>query len=413
MADIIEFNQTLVVVGTQWGDEGKGRVIDYLTATGDWGTVARFNGGANAGHTIITTDTENKPLKHVVHHLPSAILTPTVQLILGNGMVIDLPKLLDEIDELENSGISIMNRLSVSSHAHVVFPPHIAADKDNQIRLGSTGKGIGPAYTAKAARTGAMLGDLYDMTTDQLAVHLGTKRAVAKFRKLLNRIEPCVRDVFWEVTTAYQRGGKILFEGAQGLLLDLDSGTYPYVTSSNVSPSMASIGTGVSPHVVRRVLGVTKAYTSRVGTGPFPTKMADSDADSLRTSAGEFGSTTGRPRDLGWLDLPLLSRVCVQGGISELALTRMDSLSIFENIPVCVNYDGEKTHRMTFTKYLENVTPIYQTMDGWSDVNFSNITTYKQLPVAVRRYVDLIESHCRARVKYMSVGPSRQQMIEL
>lgn len=414
MTNVIEFNQTLTVVGAQWGDEGKGRVIDYLAATGEWQYVARFNGGPNAGHSIHTLDSENKPIKHVVHHLPSGILNPNTKLVLGNGMVLDLERLLKEIEDLEKGGISFENRLFVSSHAHVILPSHLKADEENQKRLGSTGRGIGPAYADKINRSGIMLGDLYDLTTDQLTTMLGNKRAVPKFRKLLNRIEPYVRDVFWELTNAYQSGNKILFEGAQGLLLDIDNGTYPYVTSSNVFPSYAPLGVGITPAAVRRVLGIAKAFTSRVGTGPFPTEMAESDSTALREHAGEFGSTTGRPRRLGWLDLPLLSRMCVQGGISELALTRLDSLGIFESVPVCVNYTGmEKTHRMTFTKYLEGVTPEYTMMDGWGDVNFNNIQTYHQLPSAIRRYIDLIENQCRARVRYVSVGPLRHQMIEL
>jgi adenylosuccinate synthase len=393
-----------------------------MTALGQWTWVVRFNGGANAGHTIrvntIEKDAEGNegPVskKYVVHHLPSAILHPNVRLVLGNGMVIDIPRLIEELDELIAQGINFDNRLFISSHAHVVLPKHLENDADNQKRLGSTGRGIGPAYADKIARTGIMVGDLYSMPESELAPLLGGKRAMTKWRKYIGRIEPYVSDTFFILATAYQNGEKILFEGAQGLLLDVDNGTYPYVTSSNVHPSYAPIGSGLSPQSLRKVLGVCKAFTSRVGTGPFPTEMDEADSKALRDHAGEYGSTTGRPRRLGWIDLPLLSRMGVQGGIQELALTKLDSLGIFNKIPVCIGYSGiEKTHKMTFTNYLEKVKPVYTTIDGWDDVNFDNIKTWNNLPISIRRFVDLIEDNTKIRVRYISTGPNRHQIVEL
>jgi len=417
---ISDYNQTLAVVGAQWGDEGKGKIIDWLvTRRQEWNWVVRFNGGANAGHTIkyvTSEDSEVQEFKYVVHHLPSGILNPTTKLVLGNGMVIDIPRLIEEIDELESTGISFENRLFISSHSHVVLPSHLENDEENKVRLGSTGRGIGPAYADKIARTGLLLGDLYTLSDSDLTTVLSIKgkRNLSKWKKYLERLDPYIADTFYLLTAAYMSGEKILFEGAQGLLLDIDNGTYPYVTSSNAFPSYAPIGSGITPHSLRRVLGVCKAFTSRVGTGPFPTEMVDTDSTALRTHAGEFGSTTGRPRRLGWLDLPLLSRMCVQGGIHQLALTKLDSLSIFEQIPVCVNYSGiDKTHKMTFTDYLSKIEPVYVTLDGWSDINMGNITTYQHIPMSIRRFIDLIEDTVRVRIRYLSTGPYRHQVIEL
>jgi len=416
----IEFNQTITVIGAQWGDEGKGKIIDWLGSTGLWHWNARFNGGANAGHTIRYNGPADKEgvvpeLKFVVHHLPSSILHPTVKLVLGHGMVIDIPRLVDELDDFaKNSDSTLEGRLFISSQAHVVLPKHLVDDEDNKTRLGSTGRGIGPTYADKIARTGLTIGDLYAMPESELSTLVGGKRALVKWRKYLGRIEQYVSDTFFVLGTAYQNGERIIFEGAQGAMLDIDNGTYPYVTSSNVHPSYAAIGTGLSPHVVRKVLGVCKAFTSRVGTGPFPTEMAETDSTALREHAGEFGSTTGRPRRLGWLDLQLLSRACFQNGIHELALTKLDSLTIFDKIPVCTGYTGiEKTHKMTFTHYLEQVQPIYNTMDGWSDVNFAGMQTFQHIPSSIRRFIDLIEDTTKVRVRYLSTGPSRYQMIEL
>ena len=419
----LEFNQTMTVIGAQWGDEGKGKIIDWFASKDQWHWIARFNGGANAGHTIRyhkqITNVDGQPetieAKTVVHHLPSGLLHPTVKLLLGNGMVIDIPRLIEELDDfVKNGDVSLEGRLFISSQAHVVLPKHLIDDEDNKKRLGSTGRGIGPAYADKIARTGITIGDLYAMPESELSTLVGGKRALVKWRKYLGRIEQYIADTFFSLGIAYQAGEKIIFEGAQGALLDIDNGTYPYVTSSNVHPSYAAIGTGLSPHVIRKVLGVAKAFTSRVGTGPFPTEMNEIDSTALREHAGEYGSTTGRPRRLGWFDLPLLQRVCFQNGIHEIALTKLDSLKIFDKIPVCTGYSGEeKTHKMTFTSYLETVKPVYTSMEGWSDVNFVGMQTYQHLPSSIRQFIDMVEDYTKVRVKYLSTGPLRNQMIEL
>jgi len=404
---VIIYNQTLVTIGAQWGDEGKGKIVDSLCATGNFDWVVRFNGGANAGHSVYVGDQ-----KYTFHQVPSGMINPNTKGAITNGCVVDIPRLLQEIQELDKIGLSVVGRFFVSSEAHIVTPKHLQKDKVNQKKFGSTGRGIGPAYTDKVARSGVQIGTLYSMSDKELTKLVGADN-LDQWKEHIDTLRPYVADTFWILSVAYMDGNKILFEGAQGALLDLDHGTYPDVTSSNVVSSYAAVGSGLPPQAIRKVLGVAKGYTTRVGTGPFPTEMDSEIAETFRNHTKDFGATTGRPRRMGWLDLPLLSRCVVQNGISELALTRMDSLNIFTEIPVCTQYANGKHHHETLANYLRGVQPVYTTMAGWPEYEFTGVTKYTDLPVAVRNYIDLIESYCKVRVKYIGVGPSRENLITL
>ena len=402
-------NNTLIL-GLQWGDEGKGKIVDALAENSE--AVCRFQGGHNAGHTL-KVDGEQK----VLHLVPSGILHPSVDCVLGNGLVLSLPALQKEITELEDSGINFVDRFYVSGDCALILPTHIAIDqvRDKAEGIGTTGRGIGPAYEDKVARRAIRFEDLKDL--DQLQDRL--KKLVDYHNKILVHLydaDPIpFQDVLEELQNhqaLFQRfysntqdllrrwvtnNRKIIFEGAQGSMLDIDHGTYPYVTSSSTTAGGLSTGLGVGPKYVDTILGITKAYTTRVGEGPFVTELFDENAMQLAKVGHEFGATTGRPRRCGWLDLKALETIVFINSVTTLCITKLDVLDGFAEIKVCVDYDEEKN-------------PIYKTLPGWEQ-EISGIKDFNDLPQAAQDYIIFIEDVLGCPVGIVSVGPSRDQTI--
>ncbi|MDA9876724.1 adenylosuccinate synthase [Gammaproteobacteria bacterium] len=403
-------SKNTLILGLQWGDEGKGKIVDALAENSE--AVCRFQGGHNAGHTL-KVDGEQK----VLHLVPSGILHPSVHCVLGNGLVLSLPALQKEITELEDSGINFTGRFYVSGDCALILPTHIAIDqvRDKSEGIGTTGRGIGPAYEDKVARRAIRFGDLQDL--DQLQDRL--EKLVDYHNKILVHLydaEPIpFEDVMGEVrnhqslfqkfhsgTQDLLRGWvkgnkKIIFEGAQGSMLDIDHGTYPYVTSSSTTAGGLSTGLGVGPKYVDTILGITKAYTTRVGEGPFATELFDANADQLAKVGHEFGATTGRPRRCGWLDLKALETIVFINSVTTLCITKLDVLDGFTEIQVCVDYDDEQN-------------PIYKTLPGWEQET-SGIRNFNDLPQAAQDYILFIEGVLDCPVGIVSVGPSRDQTI--
>jgi len=419
-----------VIVGAQWGDEGKGKIVDLLSKDAD--IVARYQGGANAGHTIEFDD------KHYVLHLiPSGILNDGVKCVIGNGVVIDPVALMEEIKMLEDNNIDVEGRLFISHKAHLIMPYHKRIDQARESAstdkaIGTTGRGIGPAYIDKAKRVGIRIVDLLDRDNfEEKLTHnikennellnkiynseeLDVKSVVDEFLKFDNLIDPYVKDTTTLLNTAIDEGLSILVEGAQGALLDLDHGTYPYVTSSNPTSGGACTGLGIPPTSVDSVLGIVKAYTTRVGNGPFPTELEDANGDRLAKIGNEFGATTGRPRRCGWLDLVALRYSVMVNGINEIALTKMDVLDTFKEIKVCVAYNIDGRNVKTYpsiTSELNKIDPEYRTLKGW-ETSLEGIRKYDDLPVAAKDYISFIEDFVGARVKYISTSPKRKDTIE-
>ncbi len=373
----------VVVVGSQWGDEGKGKIVDLFSQTAD--IVARYQGGANAGHTIVIDGKQ-----YILHLIPSGILSKDVTCIIGNGVVIDPVALMDEIKMLEGFGVQIQGRLFISHKAHLIMPYHKLLDqaneKENGKAIGTTGRGIGPAYLDKAKRTGIRIVDLLDrkILEDKLRTNLDENNAVLQkiygfeeldvdsivktyleFDKL---IDPYIKDVTLMLNEAIANGKKIFVEGAQGALLDVDHGTYPFVTSSNPTAGGACTGLGIPPTSISKIVGVVKAYTTRVGNGPFPTEQKNEIGEILRETGVEFGSTTGRPRRCGWLDLVALKYSVMINGISEIAITKLDVLDNFDEIKLCTKYSingKEISYFPADCPSLEKIIPLYETLPGW------------------------------------------------
>lgn len=418
----------MVIVGAQWGDEGKGKITDYVASRSD--VVVRYQGGNNAGHTVETDAGQFK-----LHLVPSGILYEDKICIIGNGLVIDPAALLEEMDYLRDRGISL-NNLLISDRAHLVFPYHreldILSEKNRGNNdIGTTLKGIGPCYTDKIARKGLRVCDL--MNKDVFASKL--KAAVDEVNCMLEqlygqqpvdyetilsdylsyaeRLRPYVVDTSAILYDLIRSGKKVLFEGAQGTLLDIDMGTYPYVTSSHPIAGGVCVGAGIGPTMIDGVLGVIKAYTTRVGKGPFPTELNDDIGDTLREKGREYGTTTGRPRRCGWLDAVIARYAVRVNGITSLALTKLDTLSGFDKIKICTAYRKGDQVIEEFPASLEELAecePVYQELDGW-DEDISNVTRYEDLPVNARRYIELIESLCGVEISMVAVGPQRQQTI--
>ncbi|MFC2174523.1 adenylosuccinate synthetase [archaeon] len=371
-----------VIVGTQWGDEGKGKVVDYYSKGVD--AVARFQGGNNAGHTVIV---DGK--KYVLHFIPSGAVRG-LKCVLGNGMVIEPRVLLEEIGMLQ--GLGIEPDLLIDHKAHVITQKQLDRDaKDSKI--GTTKKGIGPCYEDKAARTGIRVMDLFDKET----VGEEYYEAGQKLKKYIG-----------DASLAMSEMNKVLIEGAQGTMLDIDYGTYPFVTSSHTVAGSACIGLGIGPGVIEKVIGITKAYTTRVGNGPFPTELEDTDGKSLRERGKEFGATTGRPRRCGWFDSLVVKYAVRVNGINELVLTKLDILDGFEKVKVCVAYEkgGEKV--MDLPPRLDGWAPVYEEMPGWKS---SQVESYDALPQEAKDYVKRIESLVGAKIKMLSTGPGRNEVI--
>lgn len=424
----------IIVLGTQWGDEGKGKVVDYLAQGCD--VCVRFNGGNNAGHTI-----ENEYGKIALHIVPSGIFYPNVICVIGNGMVIHPGTLLEEIKNLIDHGIDlarIASHLKISNRAHLIMPWHIAIDElEEELRgekkIGTTKKGVGPAYADKAARIGIRIGDILcdekqikekiervfnNGAKKELFESLRSKGKLASidsYAEHLTSVRDNLEDFFCDteflLNDLYNTGKNILLEGSQGTHLDIDFGTYPYVTSSNVNASSASSGTGLSPKIIgqAQVIGVVKAFTTRVAPGPFPTEMDKNIADLIREKGAEYGSTTGRPRRIGWLDLNLLRYSAMLNGIDCWALTKIDVLSGLSTIKIALDYikDGKRVKSLF---NLDGLDYSYLEMKGWQE-DISEIRNYDDLPNQTKRYIEIIENETNIPVKYISVGPKREQII--
>ncbi len=420
-----------VVVGTQWGDEGKGKIVDILTEEAD--IVARFSGGANAGHTVVIDDQ-----KFILHLVPTGILHPDKICVIGNGMVLDLKHLFHELDELRKRKIRFQDRVLISEGAHLVMPYHkvmerLEEEARGKDKIAPTGRGIGPAYRDKAARQGLRVIDIFDQnvfnrrvewnlkTRDGFLRKLSRKELtslkkesleVSKFRR---RMKSLVADTSLFLNQAIKQGKSILFEGAQGALLDIDFGTYPFCTSSNTTIGGVCTGLGVSPVSIDEVIGVTKAYTTRVGNGPLPTEQKNQVGRLLQDRGNEFGSTTGRPRRCGWLDLAVLRYSFRINGITKIALTKLDVLDVFDKIKVCVSYKYKNKLITEFTpdiNVLEKCKPIYEELPGWKKETHG-IKDFRRLPDKAKRYLDYITEKLETPIFLISTGSKRDQTISL
>ncbi|MBV8660243.1 MAG: adenylosuccinate synthase [Burkholderiales bacterium] len=422
-------NHNVVVIGTQWGDEGKGKIVDWLTDHADG--VVRFQGGHNAGHTLVIGGK-----KTVLRLIPSGILREGVACYIGNGVVLSPQALLQEIDELQAGGVDVAGRLKISEACPLILPYHVAMDHARESakgagKIGTTGRGIGPAYEDKVARRAIRVQDLF--YRDRFSAKLGENLDFYNFMlknyynaptvdfqqvldetfKLAERIRPMVADVSRLLNDRHAAGQRFLFEGAQGTLLDVDHGTYPFVTSSNCVAGAAAPGAGVAPHMLHYVLGITKAYTTRVGSGPFPTELFDDVGAGLAKRGNEFGSVTGRPRRTGWFDAAALKRSIQINGVSGLCVTKMDVMDGMETIQLCVGYvvEGEKRDILPVgADELSACKPIYEELPGWQESTFG-IKRYEDLPVNARSYLKRIEEVTGAPIDIISTGPDREETI--
>jgi adenylosuccinate synthase len=421
--------KTVIVVGAQWGDEGKGKIVDYLAERFD--IIARYSGGHNAGHTM-AVGTE----KFVLQLIPSGILRPGKKAVIGNGVVLDPAALLKEMDGLEARGINVHDRLFISNRAHLIFPYHRLLEKafentPGRTHLGTTLKGIGPAYQDKVARLGIRVGDILDpqdframvyrVVEDRRALLRGLGSAetidleavVDEYQAMCDRLRPLIVDTASLLNRELKSGRSVLMEGAQGTLLDVDHGTYPFVTSSNATAGGACTGTGVPPTSITATVGVSKAYATRVGAGPFPSEDHGAAGQALQKGGNEFGSVTGRARRCGWIDLPALHYSIAINGLSSLILTKLDVLDAFDEIRVCTSYDldGRRIDELPSSAAAwERLKPIYKTLPGWKTSTFG-ITNFEQLPETARKYMDYLESELGVEISIISTGPEREQSI--
>jgi adenylosuccinate synthase len=420
--------RTVVVVGSQWGDEGKGKLVDILAERAAW--VVRYQGGANAGHTVDLGDTT-----FVLHQIPSGILHPGVRCAIGNGVVLDPDQLFKEIDGLVRDGIDVEGRLYISDRAHLVLPYHKLADSESAASkvIGTTGRGIGPAYEDKVGRRGVRVLDLRNPARLQELVTQGVEHANAQLARfgsakkvtvketldllqpLAARLLPLAEDVGLMIHRAIKSGAAVLLEGAQGSLLDVDHGTYPYVTSSNTTASGAATGVGIAPMMLDAVLGVVKAYTTRVGGGPLPTEMDEALGERTRKLGNEFGATTGRPRRCGWFDAVVVRYASRVNGLTDLAVTKLDVLDTFDKIALCTGYqiDGELHEEFPADlTLLERAEPKYEWVPGWKR-STADARRIEDLPAQARTYLDRMRELVDAPITYVSVGTRRDQIIGL
>ncbi|MGQ0704353.1 MAG: adenylosuccinate synthase [Gemmatimonadales bacterium] len=417
----------LVVVGAQWGDEGKGKIVDVLAEQAD--VVARYQGGANAGHTVVVGESQ-----FVLRLIPSGILNPAAICVLGNGVVIDPVALFEELDGLGGRGVAVAGRLLVSDRAHLVLPYHKLLDVAGERRqqIGTTGRGIGPAYEDKYGRRGLRVGDLRDPAEARRLVQEGVARAnrllqmageapasleehIALIEAVAPRLLGLAADTGAFLDQSVREGRCVLLEGAQGTLLDVDHGTYPYVTSSSTTAGGAAVGTGIGPTAIHGVLGVVKAYTTRVGNGPLPSTAEEAAEGRLRQIGGEFGAVTGRPRRCGWFDAPAVRYAARVNGLTGLAVTKLDVLDRFDPIPIATAYqlDGERLDGMPETAAaLQRVRPVYATVAGWNRPT-GGARTLANLPGPARTYLDRLEELAGVPIRYVSVGSRRDQIIEI
>ena len=423
----LKTSKTAVVVGAQWGDEGKGKIVDVLSER--FKVVARYSGGHNAGHTVTI-----KGQKFILQLIPCGVLREGCRGVIGNGVVLDPFAFMKEVDALRATGIKVDGNLFVSNRAHVILPYHrlielAAENAPGRVKIGTTSRGIGPTYEDKMARSGLRVQDLLDKSLLQKHIAnacrekntiahalfnsepLDADKMYADYSAIADRVAPFVADTALLLNRAIANGESVMFEGAQGTMLDIDHGTYPFVTSSSATSGGAATGTGVPPTAINTVIGVTKAYCTRVGEGPFPTESKDEIGEALRKKGNEFGAVTGRPRRTGWLDLPLLRYSNMINGTNWLVVTKLDVLDDQPEIPVCVGYkiDGKETQQIPaqISGY-EKIEPVYTKLPGWQSSTFG-VDNYDRLPGPAKRYLEFVERESGAKVGIVSTGPDREQ----
>jgi adenylosuccinate synthase len=420
----------IVLIGAQWGDEGKGKATDLLGDRVQY--VVRYQGGNNAGHTVVVGDES-----YALHVLPSGVISPNVTPVIGNGVVIDPKVLFEEINDLEVRGVSC-DKLLISANAHLIMPYHTALDKVSErflgkARIGTTGRGIGPTYGDKVARVGIRVQDLFDpgilrqkleltlRDKNQLLTKVYNRRGIEakqvadEYIEYGERLKRYVADTGLVLGKALDRGDTVLLEGAQGSLLDVDHGTYPFVTSSSPTAGGASVGSGIGPTRISKVIGIVKAYTTRVGSGPFPTELLDEQGEWLRKTGGEYGVTTGRPRRTGWFDAVIARYATRVNGVTDYFVTKLDVLSNLDKVPVCVAYevDGKRYDDIPMTQTdFHHAQPIYEYLDGWWE-DISQARSFEDLPKAAKAYIKTIEELAGAPVSAVGVGPRRDQTLQL
>jgi len=419
--------KNLVIVGAQWGDEGKGKIVDLLAEKFD--IVARYQGGHNAGHTVRLGER-----KFILQLVPSGILRPGKLAVIGNGVVLDPAALLQELESLEKAGVQVAGRLFISNRAHIIFPYHRMMEKaaetaPGKVRIGTTSRGIGPTYEDKMGRRGIRVAELLDPDSFRCLVELcvaeknllaraldspdsvDAREITQQYSQYAERLRPLVADTSALLEREMAAGRSVLFEGAQGTMLDIDHGTYPFVTSSSATAGGASIGLGVPPTRIGRVVGVSKAYTTRVGGGPFPTESRGPEGDKLRQRGSEFGAVTGRPRRCGWFDAAVLCYSRMLNGLDSLVITKLDVLDHLEEIPVCVGYryrGSDLVEMPALSHVLEQVEPVYRTLPGWRSPTFG-LTAYDQLPQRAHDYLKFLSDSVEVEVSIVSTGPEREQ----
>ncbi|MEW5893010.1 MAG: adenylosuccinate synthase [Pseudomonadota bacterium] len=421
--------KNVVVIGTQWGDEGKGKIVDWLTDRAQG--VVRFQGGHNAGHTLVIGGK-----KTVLHLIPSGILRDNVRCYIGNGVVVSPEALIEEVEMLEKNGVDVASRLTISEACPLILPHHVALDHAREAakgagKIGTTGRGIGPAYEDKVARRAIRMQDLFHR--ERFAAKLGEvldyhnyvlkhyfqwepvsfQKTLDETMALAEKIKPMIGDVPRQLYEANRRGESLLFEGAQGTLLDIDHGTYPFVTSSNCTAGGAATGTGMGPGGMHYILGITKAYTTRVGSGPFPTELFDDNGRWLAEKGHEFGATTGRPRRCGWFDAAALKRAIQINGVSGLCVTKLDVLDGMETVRICTGYriDGEFCDILPVgAETLADCEPVYEDWAGWSESTVG-VKYFKDLPAKAQAYLNRMEELCGVPIDIISTGPDREETI--
>lgn len=414
-----------VLVGSQWGDEGKGKIVDILSEKVD--IVARYQGGANAGHTVEIGDKQ-----YILHLIPAGILREDVVCVIGNGVVIDPSALLNEIELLEKNNIKVDGRLFISQNAHLIMPYHKLLDSINESgdnKIGTTGRGIGPCYIDKFGRKGIRIVDLLNKKALEEKIRsnlkeknnlikkvyeleeLDVEHIIKEYQEFDKKIDKYIKDIPSFLNSAISQRKSILLEGAQGALLDVDHGTYPYVTSSNPTSGGACTGTGIPPNKINEVYGIVKAYTTRVGNGPFPTELLDAEGEKLRKVGAEYGATTGRPRRCGWFDAFLVKYSAMINGIDRAAITKLDVLSSFDKIKVCTGYKLKGKKLKTFPTDVERlceVEPVYEILDGWNK-DISKCESFSDLPKETKNYLSFLTKHAGINIHIISVGPKRRQ----
>lgn len=415
-----------VILGLQWGDEGKGKIVDYFAK--DYDVVARFQGGPNAGHTLYVQDK-----KVVLHQIPSGIFHESKINLIGNGVVLDPVTLAREYKSVEQFGVDPSKNLYISDRTHLILPTHRALDKANELakgneKIGSTLKGIGPAYMDKTGRNGLRVGDLLDktFTTQYIKLRMKHQRLLDNFNfqeditsweedffeavEFLKKLKIVNGEYF--INDHIQQGKKVLAEGAQGSMLDVDFGTFPFVTSSSTISAGVCSGLGIAPQKIKEVLGVTKAYCTRVGSGPFPTELHDETGELIRKTGSEFGATTGRPRRCGWIDLVALKYACMINGVTKIVMTKADILDVLDELQVCYAYrvNGTETQQVPYQMQRSQPEPLYKSFEGWKQPS-DKITSYDALPEKMRTYIQYLSDYLKVPLKYISNGPGRDQLI--